>query len=808
MDESEEPKNGEQQQPEENSRDAEWLDELATQISGEWGEDARQGGEPDNSLEPNAEDEIPAWLKADLEKEVASDEQVPDWLVPELANAGAIATSLDRASTSQDPGEDELSEDEDRTLLFRPGKSSANAEPSSGLDEEELDWLNEMADSSETDVEDYSGSESEQESAISSLIDSDTNLVSEADVGEEEFAEGIPPGEDETTSVDEDQAEEREPLPPGTGQLTWMEDIEAVEEQMWVGEEEVEILPEMVVDNAVSAPTVPLSMEEVGDEEEATVYAEVPEDPDEAMAWLENLAAKQRVPEEELASQQEEPSQIEVDATVFDIEEIESLRNVESEEPDLIEIAGELRDMTSEVELASPEPVGLEDTLVFNRPAVSIDEVISKEGVKETGEEGAEQEIPEDPDEAMAWLEKLAAEQGASEADLESIEAEFMETGFDEAIGMDGVIEFEQSESSDDAFGFASDLDEALDWLEEMVEFEPGEPSEVVEVVEEPPTPHVVHDVSAAFTEALFEEEESAVELAELDERLAEGEEFATTISPGDSFVGVEITEEELEEAHVVLDDNVIEGDDGVFTQDIELRDGEAEVVEEEDETAEAFAWLDHLAEAESDLPVEMAIEELEEEDTQPAAEASQPRDVETVEPLVESFTETTVEEPAEEFEQDLGWLDTLDGEREQELADVVLEEEAADLEELPVSGELAVEVEEAIEEFESEVEEEELLEEEEAEAVVEEILRDLGQEELGIARSALEAGEMEVAVSRYESLLDDPTVVPFVISDLEAFVNQEGSQVILQRTLGDAYVRNGQLKRALATYRKALDSL
>ena len=108
----------------------------------------------------------------------------------------------------------------------------------------------------------------------------------------------------------------------------------------------------------------------------------------------------------------------------------------------------------------------------------------------------------------------------------------------------------------------------------------------------------------------------------------------------------------------------------------------------------------------------------------------------------------------------------------------------------------------------EGETVEEEVMAEIGDELVPEEILGDSEQAQLGMARSALDDGLVQQALEQYESLLDDDSSIPFVISDLEASLARDGDQLLVQRTLGDAYVQNGQLKKALEVYRQALDTL
>lgn len=140
-----------------------------------------------------------------------------------------------------------------------------------------------------------------------------------------------------------------------------------------------EVLPEV---------TVPETAFEAQSEPETDFYslpeadlppADVPDDPDEAMAWLERLAAGQGAPLDELPTMTESMA--------------ESMETAET----TIELP--------EVDYAEPEAVSDED---FSYAAL-IDSDVS------------ESDVPDDPDEAMAWLERLAAEQGAPMDELPSL---------------------------------------------------------------------------------------------------------------------------------------------------------------------------------------------------------------------------------------------------------------------------------------------------------------------------------------------------------------------------------------------------
>jgi tetratricopeptide (TPR) repeat protein len=82
------------------------------------------------------------------------------------------------------------------------------------------------------------------------------------------------------------------------------------------------------------------------------------------------------------------------------------------------------------------------------------------------------------------------------------------------------------------------------------------------------------------------------------------------------------------------------------------------------------------------------------------------------------------------------------------------------------------------------------------------------GSEELAQAREAMQEGAVEEGLVVYSALVEKSESLPFLIDDLETFYEDRGPEPGLQRVLGDAYARNGQLQKALRVYREALDNL
>jgi tetratricopeptide (TPR) repeat protein len=83
-----------------------------------------------------------------------------------------------------------------------------------------------------------------------------------------------------------------------------------------------------------------------------------------------------------------------------------------------------------------------------------------------------------------------------------------------------------------------------------------------------------------------------------------------------------------------------------------------------------------------------------------------------------------------------------------------------------------------------------------------------LDQSQLESARTALEIGDYDTAMENYKSLLESEQNLPMLIAELETESAKHATVGGMQRLLGDAYMQNGQLQKAIDTYRQALDNL
>jgi len=75
-------------------------------------------------------------------------------------------------------------------------------------------------------------------------------------------------------------------------------------------------------------------------------------------------------------------------------------------------------------------------------------------------------------------------------------------------------------------------------------------------------------------------------------------------------------------------------------------------------------------------------------------------------------------------------------------------------------------------------------------------------------ARAALSSGDVRAATEQYRKLLDGGQGGPALINELENAVADQPEELELVQLLGDAYMQDGQLQKALRIYRKGFDHL
>jgi hypothetical protein len=543
-----------------------------------------------------------------------------------------------------------------------------------------------------------------------------------------------------------------------TDDLMWLDDASEVSGMNMKAQEDNEYLSSNEVDETAAGFEPQGPDDPIVESSSEADMDQVPDDPDEAIAWLERLAAKQGAPAEELPT------------------------------------------------VPSSFPEG--DDLLDTDDGLDFAEI-------DAGE------IPEDPDEAMAWLEMLAAREGVGFDELPDEPKPTEVETVAEAVGETPETE-EPAASSlaaelDEALeeSLPSGLDEALGWLEELTTDtaateDTTEFAEGLHVVEEPPTPAVEHDVAEALAgaELLFAEpttvpgeQEAEVDADDIDyddandamawlEQLAarQGapiEELTTMdVAAEEPAAEVEETEEASEVEAVAIAKTTQELQTPAAEPEVEEVSTEQPVIEIADEADLALVELtEHESEAGEPAELDAVVEE--EVTGQVIGEQA-----ETAQEEMEIIAES--EAPAE----DLAWLNTLgavDAER-------WLEAEDADREQ-----EIVQELQEAVVDEQRPREGDALARPVSPFSAVPMIT---GSEALVEARLALEGGDFEGSLARYSDLIEEGELLTFLIDDLEVISELRGPDPFLQQALGDAYARNGQLRKALENYRAALANL
>ena len=542
-------------------------------------------------------------------------------------------------------------------------------------------------------------------------------------------------------------------------------------------EEALNWLEQLAQDEEMAETEPAASTADSLDDDEDTVFDlanDMPDDPDAAMAWLQQLAT-----DESLA----EDRPVEMEATAVESE-------IESEETE------EQVDATTEEDISVMPAVAAEKTGDLLEAEMEIDPLA---------------EMPDDPDEAMAWLEQLAARQGADLEELPSIDQSQTEAVMAET----GVTETDEpvDDSADLAQALADvtpDVDDAADWLDDLV-VEPGDPladiPELADVLDMEPAAEITADVQEDFPDQVgdvdVEPDSADLDVPEdMDDAMAWLEELAEQQGAA------------LEELPTLIDRPVDPLADELDTDTTE----EAEEIEE---IPPASLDTDVVEEpvGEETVAEESVGEEIwESEQLEPAAEEP----VEEVEALAEDSDLSDLAEGDSDIlpewldldsdTQDLGqtdWLDTLaqpnvTGWLEEEQTTAASLPDSARLDSLPEpdlapdTSSLPMDSDLLAGTNPLELPDDELAA---SPVAVEETV-------LNQARQAIQEGDYDQALQTYQGLVDAGGGMMILIADLEEAADEHTDQPLLRHLLGDAYMRNGQLQKALDTYRTALDQL
>ena len=691
-------------------------------------------------------EELPEWLQqAEHAVEAVAEEKIetptaaaemgemPEDMDAALAWMEALAArqGADEASLQITAPEDRSTETPDwiKAQGEEPVQAEASEEPLAGI--ETPAWLQETV-TEEVPLE--AVSEEQVESAEEAVVEA-------ADVPDwlKEIAPTEAAAEATAETAEETLAEQVEELPE------WLQQAEPAAEA--VAEEKIE------------TPTVAAEM------------GEMPEDLDAALAWMEALAARQGADEASLQITAPEDRSTETPDWIkaqgieepvveaqAEVETLEWMKEVASKETQVEATAEELAESAEE---AVAEPAVAPDWLQEVQPIGEATVVEEQPAAAATAEMG---EMPEDLDAALAWMEALAARQGADAASLQITAPEDRST-------------------------------ETPDWIKDLPTEPVAEVSDfVADAVEEVPAPDVsgveVVEVAAETLEAEIEPMQEIPETV-ADEFPVEPALTLEDTQPTHPVQPVETTE--VPPAESVADE------DFAWLESLAARQGadEATLVTpaaEREETPPQWvtgtlnaATLEQAEaqRAEAEKPDEAMPEWLRTYDEQPTTgDAGQP----SAEPIIEPEAVPSVEDLPD-------WL-KADVHTQDQQVDTWLES----LEE-PAAAKVPVEAEPVPQPSE-------WIQEPEFTAPTPTYAPAEPGSVLAQAEEALAGGNLNAALEHYNQLINDGSNIEETIRDLRDALYRHPVDVSLWQTLGDAYIRNDQVQDALDAYTKAEELL
>ncbi|MGC9346708.1 MAG: tetratricopeptide repeat protein [Anaerolineae bacterium] len=702
-----------------------------------------------------AEEEIPDWLAEFPTEESAGvaeavGEEVPDWL-RELGPSEEVSPEVVEEATviEEAPGPQE--EVPEEPVSYAEAESLAPEVPAEALGaptgeevlsgDDALAWLESLAVGKEEELR--AQAEAESEERVAEILGRKPRKAPEAApeaAPEEEITEAPEPEDFEAAeAVLETPAEMREEMPAGEEMvsdddaLAWLESLAAAEEP--------------------SATQPPTAEEEI-EGEVSTLEEQMQSDKD-ALAWLESLAVGE-----------EEQRPVEAEAEL---------------EERLAEIpAAELRELEQEEEPAeTPEPADTVETLETEAPVTpesAVREPLEPEpAAEEPAAEMPAAEMPADEmlsgDDAVAWLESLTA---GKEEELRA------------------RAEAESEERVAEILGRKPQKSEPKEEVAEAPEVEIGEsegpeevePSQVVTAETELLTPEVggaeeerPSEDALAWLDNLSEEEEVAL-LTELEAEPALEE---TSAEPPSEEEVPSPPVESAEEETRFFGWSAFGEDIAEVGEPAAISAGqEEEPAAPEPEPQEEMAAVAEPAQEPAPEPVE-----------EPEPEAA------TIEEVEEAVApEEPAPEPVEEPEPEAATIEEVGEPAAPE------EPEAPEAEQAP-EPETAVEAE-------GEAAKTALPSAQELDDMRAHVKKKRSDDaaRLSLARALWDVGEIQESMGHYARLIKTSAKTEEVMEDLMRYRDERPTEPSVLRTLGDLYMKDGDLQKALEAYNRAMDLL
>ncbi|WP_420630500.1 tetratricopeptide repeat protein [Candidatus Leptofilum sp.] len=772
----------------EEADDASWLDELVTDDE----VDADDIGWLDTIVDADEEEtetvaqELPD-VEAELVEEVTEPEEVP----PTTGVAGV--TDALKADDGLDEAEADL--------------------------EEALAWLDELEEEPEATLPD--------EAPPTIVTPPEPHDLPELTVDKEtpETVVLAPEPDELTLALErlEQQVKDEGIAVPETGVFPIMLSDEELHAALdWI--EQSESAPE------TAAPIVDEPVEDAADSDPVLEDDDLSRMADDPEAWLEDLLSDDTALDVEIEPPPIKPSEDAVFVTDTVVEaEPEDVDIVEPETADSLLDDVPLEGMPDDPDAAvawldqlvsgddaldiemEPPPIKPSEDAVFVTDDAPQEETEIVEAAPEP--ESLAEAAPTMEDDPEAWLEQMLSGDLAMDVEMEPPPIKPSE---DAVFVTDDAPPAETAE--------AAPSPEEIEALEEVVE----EP----ETIAEPQIAHAEDAEEATLDLGDMEDDPEAwLEQMLSDDLAMDVEMEPPPIKPSDDavFVTDDAPQASEPEASVEPATDLLESD----TPDAEAEPTDDIIAEVPDDPDEAMAWLEQLAarqgadleelpsvtdEAdlldEPEMPdwMEQDLAELDAEPDEAVAEA----------PAAEEIADVSVDTgdlADEDVDSELpDWLDSSDerpvvGETDwlRTLPDVDMdswlsaEAEAATIEpeeeiQLPDTGPLRS----------TPTDTDPLLEDELFEPVIEPSsgAYSVDEAKLGVAQEALADGRIDEAVTEYKTLVAEGSGMMAIIAELEQAADAHPQAPALFQVLGDAYMRNGQLQKALAAYRSALNQM
>jgi len=771
------------------------------------------------------EEAVPDWLAElapEAEVEEAASEEVADAAIVDAGASGSLSEfveSLDKASEPSGVAVEEeipdwlrdlnVGEDEPAGESLTVLESPEFVEPDAAEDgvltgAGAISWL----DSLTADME-----EDQPVAAVVEPEDLTGEILVEGAADDETLEMTIPasdavdaeiPPVDAAAWVDEVPDEQSEML-SGDDALTWLQSLTVgkEEELRALAEAESEArVDEILGREPAVPPSVPMGGgAEVEDDvaapaatEPEAAYVEIaplreedePMSADDALAWLESLAADK---EEELQAQEEpEPVVTEIPEADVEAPEMEGPASAAVASDTAVEMAvGELPEEESDL-LSGDDAVAWLESLVVGK----------EDDLRAQAEAESEARVDELLGRKPAARELEPESEPGPEPELEIAEPPAAEMDIIDAVAEEPSVTVVEMPANEDAETPAEqeDLmsgDDALAWLQSLTAGKEDELREQAEAAPVEPEPEEAETLIAELPEVAVEAEQAEPALgapeAVVEDELGAGEDASAWLSELSPEKALELEAQLGSEGEAAVPDK--EGERGYFGWS--AFGGEPEEVPAPPAAPEVGA-TDESAEPEPSLPDLPAVEP-EVATTEPVETVAPPAEV--AEPIVEETAvveqPATVEEPVMEAEVALSEAPAI-----APVAELVEAAAPPPVEKGPAAAEMRPEAEP------SAVTAEDL---DEMRAYTKRKRSDHAAR-LSLARALWHAGEIQESMQNYGRLIKSGARSDEVIADLEQYVESGPSNASVMRTFGDAYMKSGDLDKALEIYNRAMDSL